>query len=65
MPTLTSVRTHSTAISDRQIQERIAAQDALEYALLNVRPTQELVRTCYQTLERFGLDPLPVRKRSA
>lgn len=48
-------------VSDRQIIQRIEAEDAFEIALSNVRPTQGLIDRCYKALEQAGVTPLPVR----
>lgn len=55
--------TYASAISDEQLDAIIDGQDALEIAFLEVRPTEELVAHCYQTLARAGVDPLPVSRR--
>lgn len=53
---------YASPLTEERLDAVITGQEALEFAFLEVRPTQELVQRCYSTLDRHGLDPLPVSR---
>lgn len=54
---------HQPALTDEQIASIMIGQNALEGALLNVRPTADLITDCHKALVLAKVEPLPLNRR--
>lgn len=56
--------TYASPLTEERLDAIVEGQDALQHAFVNVRPTEDLVKQCYRTLDRFGIEPMPVKRRA-
>lgn len=57
------MKKHRPTMTDAQIDQVLEGQNALEFALLNVSPSPELISDCHKALVLAEVEPLPLNRR--